>query len=182
MVKTLEKVSIGIDPGLSGAAIALDEYGTIVGCTAMPHVKTRPPYRKHNQRSVLDINILGTWLSCFEHISAITIEESAPFGMGVSSAYTSGMNNGRLHSLCEVWKRANGGGLYLVTAKEWQAKVIKDQSHEGKWSKEASIELAVSDHGDYALFSKPKKTADGFADAAHIAAYGWDLVREDWVA
>lgn len=169
----MSKAYVGIDVGLNGAAVALDEYGELLGAIALPHIKEVPCYRKDKTRSVLDVSALNLWLEAFEDIEVIAAEESPSYGMGVTSAYTSGYNNGCLASLCQSWF-GESKGFYTVAPKVWQMALygdIIDASDEG-WSKERSVRLAIMQHGDLPFFEKPKKTADGFADACHIAEWG----------
>ena len=56
-----------------------------------------------------------------------------------------------------------------VAPKTWQ-KPLKEGKE--RWTKERSLALAVEFYGDKEIFVKPKRTADGFADACHIASWG----------
>lgn len=192
----MTKAYIGIDPGLNGAAVALDEYGEILGWKALPHLKEIPCYRKDRHRSVLDVTLLEAWFRSFTQIERICVEESPPFSMGVTSAYTSGFNSGMLHGLCVSWMgiprsyMKHGQPLAdildteswfsTVSPKVWQSNLFG--AHEGKWSKDNSIKYAQERHGKLTMFEKPKKTSDGFSDACHIAEWGRQCVLEcpDW--
>jgi len=174
---------IGIDTGISGAAVALDAYGELMGWLALPHIKEVPCYRKDRSRSVLDVQALDRWFECFDTIERVVVEESPSYGMGVTSAYTSGYNSGRLHALCVQWlgepssnRLANifNRPFLTVAPKTWQKDLFKDllENTDEKWSKQRSIRLAQMRHGTLTCFETPKRTADGFADACHIAEWG----------
>ena len=178
----MTKIYVGIDTGINGAAVALDEYGEIMGSTPLHHKREIACYSKTKFRSVLDEHALDGWLDCFENIDRIVIEESPPFNMGVTSAYTSGYNSGRLASLCQHRMMSDPGTLVevvcrrlvTVSPRRWQKDLFADVLEEsgGKWSKAQSILQAQLQHGVLTLFDTPKRTADGFADACHIAEWG----------
>ena len=163
---------IGIDTGINGCAVALDAYGEILGMIALPHIKEVPCYRLDKTRSVLDVQALDKWFECFTDIEMIAVEESPSYGMGVTSAYTSGYNSGRLQGLCVQWM--GNTDFITVAPKTWQRFLFGDLIKESgeKWSKERSIRLAQMHHGTLTVFDSPKRTADGFADACHIAEWG----------
>ena len=166
---------IGIDTGINGAAVALDEYGEILGMIALPHIKEVPCYRKDKTRSVLDVQALDKWFECFTDIERIVVEESPSYGMGVTSAYTSGYNSGRLHALCVQWM--GNTDFITVAPKTWQKGLfgaLIEESDEN-WSKERSIRLAQMRHGTLTVYESPKRTSDGFADASHLAEWGRKL-------
>ena len=163
----MSNVYIGIDTGINGACIALDEYGGIVGSLALPHNRVIPCYRKADGKVVsrLDVYTVWAWLKTFQqHDRHVTIEESPSYGMGVTSAYTSGYNSGSLYAACYHWSRP-----LTVAPKTWQ-KPLKDGKE--RWTKERSLAIAVEFYGNKEIFVKPKRTADGFADACHIASWG----------
>ena len=163
---------IGIDTGINGAAVALDEYGELLGMIALPHIKEVPCYRLDKTRSVLDVQALDKWFECFTDIEMIAVEESPIYGIGVTSAYTSGFNSGMLQGLCVQWM--GNRDFITVAPKTWQRVLFGDLIKESgeKWSKERSIRLAQMHHGTLTCFGTPKRTADGFADACHIAEWG----------
>jgi hypothetical protein len=169
----MSKVFIGIDVGINGAAVAVDEYGKLVGTTSLPHVKNVPCYRKDKTRSELDVIKFYLWLNSFKNVKRICVEESPSYGMGVTSAYTSGYNSGALATACLLWSRAKKCRFTTVAPRAWQLFLfgeIQSESNQ-KWSKERSIRLAQMEHGTLMIFDKPKKTADGYADASHIAEF-----------
>ena len=163
---------IGIDTGINGAAIAVDEYGEMAGSIALPHIKEVACYSSTKSRSVLDLDSLEAWLDSFDNIERIVVEESPAYGMGVTSAFTSGYNSGMLRALCS--HRVTADRFVTVAAKTWQKDLygdILEASDEG-WSKGRSIRLAQMRYGMLPIFEKPKRTSDGFADACHIAEWG----------
>jgi len=173
-------VIIGIDPGISGAAIAIDKNNNIVGTTVLPHVKEVPCYRSNKKRSNFNCSKFFEWLSNFDgQVDLICIEESPSYGMGVTSAYTSGINNGKLHSTCELFSATQYCGIMFVAPKVWQKTLFESQVKDG-WSKSLSIEMAQLEHGDEEFFKSPKKYADGHADACHIAKFA-STVYEDYI-
>jgi hypothetical protein len=179
----MSKTYIGIDTGLNGAAVAVDDYGEIMGTIALPHIREIACYSKNKFRSVLDIQSLDGWLDCFDNIERIVAEESPAYNQGATSAYTSGYNSGRLHALCVQWLGEPSSNrltnvfnrpFLTVAPKTWQKGLFGDliKETDGKWDKERSIRLAMMRHGSLAMFKTPKRTADGFADACHIAEWG----------
>ena len=175
---------IGIDPGLKGACIAIDQNGEIGGSFALEHYADMPCYRKNRTRSVLNDESLMQWFCAFKNIRMIVAEESPPFKMGTVGAYTSGMNNGRLHLVCQRVMSHHGlsnftNNFKTVNAVTWQKHAISELNLAEKWDKEISVAEAVKKWGDFPLFTKPKRTADGFSDAAWIAEYGKYLFKKD---
>lgn len=174
----MTKTYIGIDTGINGAAVALDEYGEMMGMISLPHTKVIPCYRKSAKpkvagkaRSELDVAALKKWLCSFLNVEMIAVEESPSYGMGVTSAYTSGYNSGRLAALCISLL---GDKFQTVAPKTWQKELFGDiiEASKDGWNKERSIRLAQMQHGTLLVFEKPVQTADGFADACHIAEWG----------
>ena len=167
------KVFIGVDVGINGAAVAVDEFGELVGATNLPHLKNVPCYRLDKTRSELDVIRFYTWLNSFKKVARICVEESPSYGMGVTSAYTSGWNSGALAATCRLWAKKKNSRFGTVAPKAWQmflfGELIKESKE--KWSKERSIRLAQMQHGSLLVFEKPKRTADGYADASHIAEW-----------
>lgn len=165
---------IGIDTGINGAGIALNEYGEMTGSIALPHTKEVACYSSTKSRSVLDLDSLEAWLDSFDFIQRIVVEESPAYGMGVTSAYTSGYNSGMLQALCGQRMVGCGDRAFLTVApKTWQNALYGDILEDCKhgWSKERSIRLAQMHHGMLPIFEKPKRTSDGYADASHIAEW-----------
>ena len=160
---------IGIDTGINGACVAIDQFGSLIGSRDLPHIKAVPCYRLKKTRSVLDIKALKKWLQCFD-IERIVVEESASYHMGNVSAYTSGFNNGRLHAIClDVVGESR---FTPIPPKLWQKDLFGDIIKDTNWTKEESIRQAKKAHGELILFEKPIRTADGYADSCHIAEWG----------
>ena len=166
---------IGIDTGINGAAIALDEYGEMMGSLALPHFKEIACYSTKKVRSVLDVEHLESWLDSFDNIRRIVVEESPAYNQGATSAYTSGYNSGMLQAICAQRMFGRKACTFLTVApRVWQKDLFGDilESSDEGWSKDRSIRLAQMHHGMLPIFEKPKRTSDGFADACHIAEWG----------
>ena len=172
------RIFVGIDTGINGACVALNEHACMVGCRDLPHKKEIPAYRKDKAISVLDIHKLKLWLNSLGDVHRIACEVSPSYGMGVTSAFTSGYNNGRLHAVCI--------GMFgeekfqTVAPKMWQNYLFDEATQDTGWSKEKSIAFAKREHGDIAIFEKPKRTCDGFADASHIAMWCLEQYKHNY--
>jgi hypothetical protein len=166
------KLFIGIDTGINGACVAVDWRGEIVGTLVLPHTKIIPCYRKVDGKATsrLDVGEVFDWLDAYGgYERIISVEESPSYGMGVTSAYTSGFNSGALQAVCHYFTLRSDTVVTTVAPKQWQ-KALKDGKE--KWTKQRSLDLAIELHGKQEFFFKPKRTADGFADASHIALWG----------
>ena len=172
------RVFVGIDTGINGACVALNEYGCIVGCRDLPHYKEIPCYRKEKPRSVLDINKLKLWLNSLGDIHRIAVEESPSFNQGVVSAATTAFNSGMLHATC--LNLVGKEKFQTVAPKMWQNYLFDEATQDTGWSKEKSIAFAKREHGEIAIFEKPKRTCDGFADASHIAMWCLEQYKHNY--
>ncbi len=163
------KLFFGIDAGISGAIVALDEYGDVVAWRTLPHYKG-----KH--RSELDGDKLASWITsevlmpthCQPHQCAVVAEESPSYGMGSVSAYTSGYNNGRLH---ECLRNTFHRRPQRIRPQDWQLEIYQRKLTGADDNKAISIARAKESHGEMSGAFNVKKYADGISDALHIAEY-----------
>lgn len=154
-------ISIGIDPGQTGAIAAIRE-GLVLLATPMPIYP-----RLHGGGMQVDANSLASTLlglkSDGDHIIVSLEAVSARSGQGVSSMFRFGESLGVVIGVC--------GTLHLpihwVTPQKW-----KKAAGISLKEKDASITLAKQRHpeaGDF--WTKNKKTNSGIADAICIAEF-----------
>jgi len=159
------KIYIGIDPGLSGAMVAVDDDGNVVGQLIMPRVNGR--------KGPLDVRCALSWLIDVKGGSTATASlerASTRPGQSAVSTLTCGVNWGRLDGLLT----ALGIRYDTPTPQQWKRKLglPKRPAKERQQAKLDAVELAGNLFPSLEL-SPGKKTTphDGLADAALIAEY-----------
>lgn len=159
---------IGIDPGLSGAMVALTNDGslvTYVSCPVVPVKKTRRVFLVRAMANDLRQTILECEKS--EKVSVYIEQAGAMPKQGLSSTFLTGKGLG-------IWEgivSAMDLRYELVRPRDWQKEMYRGIPGE---KKERSLIAAARLFPDLPL-TKPrgtKPTIDGRADAALIAMYG----------
>ena len=155
---------LGIDPGLQGALVIVDEAGAVVDSLKMPRVGgTKGP---------LDVARLADWLEAWFSPGACAcledIQGRPNAKMGVTSALTSGRNHGRIEGLL----LAQGWRYELTPVARWQKAMHAGTSEGGKDPKARSILAARRLLPSLDLTPGRKtKPDDNIADAGLLALY-----------
>lgn len=164
----MEKVLIGIDPGLDGAVAVLAWAPPVLGLTlavVMPITGTE----KGREVNVMDLRHL---LQGFRGDSGntIVVMESvhAMPGQGVSSSFKFGKTLGQIDATVKCCRLP----LIYVTPVAWKKKVLAGMNWKG--NKAASIQYCLNRHPGRQLkrTEKCKGPHDGICDAICIAEYG----------
>lgn len=157
------RLFVGIDPGKSGAAVALGEGGELVASLLLPHVG-----KDLDTKGMLEWFQSLCW-SSGEPVATLSVIVEAlgsrPHArMGVSSAITMGKNWGRIEGTL-----AGLGCRYdIVTPQRWQKEICPGGAEPKVRSIAASRRLVP----DLDLTpGRKKKAHDGLADAACIAEF-----------
>ena len=159
------KTYIGIDPGLSGAMVAVNSAGEVVGQMVMP--------RANGSKGPLDVKCILAWLIEVKSGSKATASlerVSTRPGQSATSTLTSGVNWGRLDALLT----ALGIRYDTPTPQQWKRKLglPKRPARERQQAKLDAVELASHLFPSLELTPGKKTTPhDGLADAALIAEY-----------
>jgi hypothetical protein len=165
------KSYIGIDPGLDGGIVKIDEQGEIVVSAVMPTLN-RPDGKR-----VIWIDMLNRMLRYHATNSTVIIEDPgghAPSASGLRSMTYS-------FAVAEALCVAHHVNYYTVNAKTWQRDVMeRPKLAKGeKWdTKAAAFERAKSLWPYHEFRQRGKRGAllkhphDGVVDAALIAYYG----------
>jgi len=129
------KTYIGIDPGLSGAMVAVNGDGEVVGQLVMP--------RTSGSKGPLDVKCILAWLVEVKGGSTVTASlerVSTRPGQSATSTLTSGVNWGRLDALLT----ALGVRYDTPTPQQWKRKLglPKRPAKERQRSKMDAVELA----------------------------------------
>jgi len=168
---------IGIDGGLHGAVVAIDQNMRVLGCFDMPTlpVTKRRKGGKKIHANVFDASALHEKLHAMVNVLhkhgyavAMVLERAQAMpGQGVSSMFTTG----RGYGLAEMAAVSTGKPYQLVSANVWTKEVLKGCPGEAK---ERSL-LQASRLFPRLTLTKPngkKLSLDGRADAALLAYYG----------
>ena len=155
-------LTIGIDPGLSGAIASIHDRGLV-------YVRSMPTLKATKTKETLDEQRICQFLEVRKNsIKHVFIEKvSAMPGQGVTSMFRFGTGWGILRGICT--------GLHLpytlVHPTTWKKVICRDMP---KGSKDVSIIVAKRIWPDISLLPTPRsrKDSNGMADALCIAEYG----------
>jgi len=154
------RVCYGVDPGLSGAIVALDERGNLLGYTRMPTTKGKP-------NEVLSSEVVD-FLRRFEsqECPQVTIEEIwARVGQSMPAMFHYGREIGRLLGVVEALDMR----VVRPIPQKWQRVMLAGQNRDD--TKAAANVAAIRLWPELAQPLKIK-AAQGIADAALLAEYG----------
>ena len=162
----LGMIIVGIDPGLSGAIVALYDMGGLAKSMPMPLSK--------GKRKRPDVITLVRWIMSHDaDVGLVAIETPGPSPRRTSVAATLsiGVGFGMLIGMCEV----NHLPYEIVPATRWQGALFGSGKRADK--KGESIAYAKRRWPTLDLTpGKRTKPHDGIADAACIAEYGRRLL------
>jgi hypothetical protein len=170
--RTSHPVWVGIDPGLEGAIVILNEKGHIISAKPMPTItitKGKSRKRQYDPEAIIAIlkdRTLDQWV--FDDIACVVIEKTQAMpGQGVASMHSTGLGGGL------IWGLVVGLGLkYLrVHPKQWQSAMLKWEN--GSDPKGRALTRAQSLFGrDKLIPDRCRVPHDGIVDAALMAEYG----------
>ena len=155
-------ISIGIDPGLSGAIVAIDDQLRVVGCYDTPIVshKSKRAFDAAGMVACLRDLTLDDSASC-----CVTIEQASARPM---QGATSGIKTGIGFGLWQGIVAALDLPYRIVRPQEWQS-VLKGMAQLGK---QRAFVKASQLFPKMELRGPQGAIKDGRADAACIAYYG----------
>jgi len=154
------RTCFGIDPGLTGAAVALDDRGNLLGYTRMPI--TRGGKREVRGPALIE------FLSLFpnEETAQIAVEEvGAMPKQGLASTFRFGREFGRILGIVD----ALGFRVIRPAPRAWQKVMLAGLDRRD--TKAAAVLAATRLWPELAEPLKVK-AAQGIADAALLAEYG----------
>lgn len=180
---------IGIDGGLSGAMVAVDESLRVVAYRDMPVIEDVKRTKKRKGPKAGQVvtttkrrfDTRGIWQALWEMAGELSRDRKEPYRLfavlelaqampqqGVSSTFKTGQGFG----LVEMALVGVGIGYEIVKPSDWMKAVLKNTS--GDSTKAKSLTLASRLFPDLPLKTpKGKKlTLDGRSDASLIALYG----------
>ncbi len=158
------KFFIGIDPGITGALVCIDEKGNIRKKDVMPVMKV-------GTKNKLDPHAITQWFKdCFteEEIRIVAIEEQhAMHKQGVTSTFSTGRGYGILEGIVAALDLP----YELIRAVDWQKEMFRGLP-KGK-TKELSVRVAkqLYPKEDFRKSDKCKIIHDGLSDACLLAEF-----------
>lgn len=161
-------IYIGLDPGKTGAMVALSERGEVLEYEPYPLIG--------GANGALDLDAIAEWVEdrgCAEDLR-VTIEQVASRpGQGVASMFSFGRSLGGVEGIVAAMHLSR----MHARPQAWQ-KVMLAGKPTGKKVKQSAIEVASALWPELgkALRDMPKKKREGVADAALIAEFG----RRSW--
>ena len=164
----MSRLTIGIDPGLSGGIAALNGDGQIIALSPMPNTL-------HGRRKTVCVKRL--WEIIDNHdtkLTTVVIESAQKFSAGTNALTSTWFGFGRITALLEM----NQIRHEIVSAPATWQKMFWTRPKLPKGvkfdTKEASIAAAkrLFPAHDFLATKRSKKPSDGLTDAALIAEYG----------
>ena len=157
---------LGIDPGLSGAVVAIDNKGAFLWVEDTPTVKA-------GKKTIYDAPRMVSILSR-EKGATVTIEQAQGMpGQGITSTFRIGEGFGLWLGIIA----ALGIPFFTVRPAVWQ-KVMFRMVATGSTTKEKSVTLAKQIFPEIDLTpGRCRRPKDGRSDAALIARYGWTVAH-----
>lgn len=162
---------IGIDPGLSGGIVVIDDAGKMVSKWIMP------VYPEAKGKNTLDLNELNSIFECIKKIaqkdgktvSCYLEKVHAMPGQGVSSMFKMGRGFGSIEAMLAAHKIP----YKLVLPLRWSKVMHKDISKELK-PKQRSLMVLKRSYPtlDLRPTERSKNPHEGLMDALLIAEYG----------
>lgn len=161
-------IYVGVDPGLSGALVAVEEHGIVEGVLLMPRVK--------GSTGPLDGSRVHEWLRCW--LGAHEAPRAALEAVQGRPAQGRGslMTGARNHGLLEGLLLAGGWRYEVVAPTRWQ-RLMHVGTHDID-PKARSIQAARRLLPDLDLTpGRRSKPHDGLADAGLLALYALRTLR-----
>ena len=152
-------ITLGCDPGLTGGVSAVDQYGQVLFCEAMPISRGQVDTVDVKElRHLLDGRSIDSMFAYVERAQSMPQQ-------GISSAFNYGTSFGTLLGALAAF----GIGYQLVPASVWKRKLGLMAGSD----KAASIGLARQHYPKLTF----KKGEHGLAESLLIARWGWEKDR-----
>ena len=172
---------VGIDIGVSGAIVITNKNYVIIDFYPMPIIEktltSKTPKGNYKKRDIYDEEELE-WIfrSAIPRINTkIFIERpQAMPGLQSHAIGTAFEGFGFIKGLMH----ANDFEFEEIHSATWSAHIFKGME-KGK-GKERSLKLFAERYPKFDMDKYLKRYHDGIADAAHIARYGWDMVKGEY--
>lgn len=164
----MSRLTIGIDPGLSGGFAALDSNGHVLTLAAMPTTL-------HGRRKTVCVKRL--WELIDNHdtkIATVVVESAQKFSAGTNALTSTWFGFGRITALLELHKIRHE---IIASPATWQKmfwtrpKLPKGVKFDTKEASIVAAQRLFPEH-DFLATKRSKKPSDGLTDAALIAEYG----------
>jgi crossover junction endodeoxyribonuclease RuvC len=167
-------ITIGIDPGFSGAIAALDKTGDLFDVTDMPVIKGGGKTKDEIDELAIH-EWISTHVSFFRHSHVFIEKVSARPGQGVTSMFRFGVAYGIARAIPAVLNLP----VTLLTPQNWRAQVglARQPATANDTNKALSRQRAAQlFHNHAQLFARVKD--NGRADSALIALAGFRLLQK----
>lgn len=158
-------IFVGVDPGLSGAIVALDHGGRIMHISLMPiGIEELPDY---DELVTIFRNLRFTYGEKNMHIY---VERAVSFGMGLTGAFNYGQGFGILR--CSL--RQLMLPYTLIEPRKWTKEIYQgiDQNLKPKVQAQIAVERLFPKAELPIVGKKTKKPHEGVVDALLISEYG----------
>jgi crossover junction endodeoxyribonuclease RuvC len=174
----MKKYFIGIDPGLRGAIVLINQDCKLLGYWDMPTVLGRRKKIMTSSSGIVEVmEIINGY--CEREKCLVTIEKSQSMpNQGVVSSFTNGRSFGQLEGIMDSLRV----DYFLVSPKEWTVRIFKKFKSDIAQlkHKERSLTIAKKLFPSLAL-TRPrgkKLSINGRSDAALIAYYGMLMYQQ----
>lgn len=168
---------IGIDNGLDGAIVCVDEEGALLFKGVMPVVNTVKSKREYDvpvlKQILLSLSFDDTQLPFPPNCSVVIEKAQSMPGQGSSSMFKIGRGFGLIEGIVATL----GYKYAIVHPKTWQKEVFRDVNHDD--TKQASVIVAkrLWPNQDWRATERSKNPHDGLTDAACMAEYGRRILK-----
>ena len=160
-MKKLKCRVLGVDPGLNGGMVLINESKEVLAKTTFP-----------KSNGVLNCIEISTWLKdkCIDHVYLEHVHALPLVGAG--SSFKFGMVFGQIRAILSL----SGRGYTLVSPRRWQTIIGANLKH--LRPKERALLKAQELFEKYDLRKSPRSKVwhDGLVDAALIAYYGLENI------
>jgi len=154
------KIYIGLDNGVNGGIVAMDESYNIIEKITMPVFgKTKKEY---------DLYALSDFFKKYEHCHVILEKAQPQFRDGKKQSFKTGFGYGAVQGLMAALLIP----FTIIAPKQWQKKVLAGLNTDN--TKDASILFCKRQWPceDWTATERSRKEHDGMTDAACLAYYG----------
>lgn len=164
------KYFIGIDNGINGAVVVIDEDGKVISKYVGPSYTIKGEKTEYDVAEMVDILKEFEW----NEIAMVTLERAQAFpGQGVVSMF----NIGRGYGLWEGIIKALGLKYTIVHPKTWQKEILKDLNKTDTKQASAIYAQRMGPDVDWRISERGRKIHDGLTDAYCLAEYGKRLTN-----
>ena len=149
--------TLGVDPGLSGGMVLINEKKEILSKTVFPRTN-----------GVLNCNAISKWLEgkCIDHVFLEHVHALPLVGAG--SSFKFGLVFGQIRAILSL----SGLGYTLVSPRRWQTIIGVNLKHLKPKQRALLTAQELYEGCDLRKSPRSKVWHDGLVDAALIAYYG----------